>query len=151
MIARIREKRNIIVIFCLLAILFTTCSASNALKNFLERNNRTLPVMPSYSDVILLDAELQAYCFANVNGVVYDLNPLYDATSDYMFKSKNITFYYNFCKFATTKCKKDNTYMIATNPGSVFNNTSNDCNLLTGTNYQSLPKWKIKSKHIYKF
>ena len=147
MIARIAQKK-IIIFFCLLAIFFSSCYASNAIKNFLERNNRTLPSMPSYSDVILLDAELQAYCFANVNGIVYDLNPLYDATSDYMFKSKNgnVTFYYNFCKFTNTKCNKDNTYMISTNPGSIFNNTSNDCNLLTGTNYQNLPKWKIKSK-----
>ncbi len=147
MLARITQEKLIIVL-CLLAIFSRTYSASNAIKNFLERSNRTLPLMPSYSDVILLDAELQAYCFANVNGIVYDLNPLYDATSDYMFKSKNgsVTFFYNFCKFGNTKCKKDNTYMISTNQGSVYNNTSNDCNLLTGTNYQNLPKWKIKSK-----
>ena len=137
-----RERNKYFLLICLLALTYTLCNRKNVMRNFLPRMNQTL----SSSDTFLADGEVEAFCFANINGVVYDLNPLYDATSDYLFKSKGENYYFNFCKFGSTKCKKDNTYIVAAKGGSVVNNTTTECSLLSGTNYESLPKWKITSK-----
>ena len=100
----------------------------------------------SNSEVTLRDGELEGYCFANVDGVVYDLTPLYDASGDYIFKTLKDTIYLNFCKFGVTKCKKDNAFIISAKTGSVNNSTTTDCTLLSGTNFENFPKWKISSK-----
>jgi hypothetical protein len=113
----------------------------NLNKNFILNNNET------NSEIVLKDGEVQAYCFVNLDGVVYDLNPLYDASSDYIFKSgTNQSFYYNFCKFGVSKCKKDNTYIMAAKTDSLINNSTTDCTLLSGTNHENFPKWRIISK-----
>jgi hypothetical protein len=79
---------------------------------------------------------IEAYCFLNNDGVVYDILKLFDS-QDYSFENKNNIFYLNFCKFSNTKCQKDNTYII-----SMKNNTDK-CNLLSGTNPTLPSKWTI--------
>jgi hypothetical protein len=120
----------------------TSSNSKNSItsKHFLPGSNNSNP------EVRLLDGELEGYCFANIQGVVYDLSPLYDASGDYIFKTGGDTIYLNFCKFGVTKCKKDNAFVISAKTGSVNNSSSTDCSLLSGTNYENFPKWKITSK-----
>jgi hypothetical protein len=120
------------------------------IRQFLPRNGNTTNIIPSNTTqgpYHLETSEIEAYCFVNLNGIVYDLNPLYDSTSDYYFKSiegKN-NFYFNFCKYGTSKCKKDNSYIMVSHDTKIENNTSNDCSILSGTNYANYPKWTIIS------
>ena len=121
-------------------LLFITCNRQNNIRNILPKTNET------FIDANLLNGEVDAYCFVNLNGVVYDLGPLYDSTADYTIKRQNENFYFNFCKYGLTKCKKDFTYVVSTTKAALVNNTSNDCTLLSGTNYEYMPRWTINSK-----
>lgn len=90
------------------------------------------------------DFSILAYCFVNIDGLVYDLGSLYDAASDYTINSGRDNFYFNFCKHGVTKCKKDHSYIVAgKSSDKPVNNTLNECSVLSGTNYKNYPKWKI--------
>jgi hypothetical protein len=83
--------------------------------------------------------QTEAFCFLNDQGTVYDLLTLYDA-EDYTFESHNTTYIMNFCKFTTSKCRKDNTFVIGQHKQD-----EQDCHLLTGTNPTLPSKWMIIS------
>jgi hypothetical protein len=82
----------------------------------------------------------EAYCFVNQLGTVYDLLTLYDV-ENYIFETRNSTYILNFCKFTTSKCRKDNTFVIAHHKFD-----EQDCHLLSGTNPTFPSKWTIISK-----
>jgi len=94
-----------------------------------------------------INNEISAYCFASMDGAVYNLNELYDPKEDYSIISadKKHAFYFNFCNFAITKCKKERTYAILTRD-KVLMDRSRNCTLLSGTNRDIAPKWSIISK-----
>ena len=98
------------------------------------------------SELSLLEKEIhttkviEAFCFLNSNGTVYDLNPLYNATTDYTRKDKNSTMYFNFCKQAHTQCKSKNTTSLA-----ILIDEKDNCYSLGGSK-SSLSKWNILSK-----
>lgn len=135
-----QKFRKISRILILFTLIFLSSCERNSLKHFLPGSNN------SNSEVTLRDGEVEAYCFANIQGVVYDLSPLYDPNSDYSFKTGESSVLFNFCKFGVTKCKKDNTFVISAKTSSLTNNTSTDCTILSGTNYDNFPKWKVKNE-----
>jgi hypothetical protein len=134
------------LILFLIFIYTIYCSNIKQTTEFLSRNMTNIE-----TQMLLADGTAEAYCFVNLDGTVYDLNKLYDPNADYFFKANSKSYYFNFCKFGVSKCKKDNTYIIASNQNSLIKNQTNDCTLLSGTNYQTLPKWRINSKIIFNF
>jgi hypothetical protein len=88
------------------------------------------------------DDGIEAYCFLNYNGIVYDLLPLYDLKQDYSFQNKDKEYFFNFCKFANKKCRKDNTYI---SQHYIIANETNvdDCYLLSGSNPVFPSRWRV--------
>ncbi len=90
-----------------------------------------------------------AYCYFINNDVLYDISPLYDAVTDYhVSAANNGHFYFNFCKFGNTVCNKDKSYAVFTKNKILGNATTDDCSLLSGTNFEKTPKWRVLSKYI---
>lgn len=103
----------------------------------------------NHSAMSMMSQTINAFCYIILDDVVYDISSLYDSVNDYVIHSNSDYFYFNFCKFGTSKCKKDNAYISYFknfSQYSYFNNT--DCNLLSGTNYENVPKWNIISKNF---
>ena len=125
--------------FCLLKI-----QNKNKIKQHLTRSQLAPPRIP--------DGLIKAYCFVSVDGIVYDLNPLYDPLEDYTINTivgkDNI--YFNFCQFAVTQCKKDKSYVIMA-ADTPLNNKTMNCSLLSGTSRNNVPEWRILSKYEYKY
>jgi len=120
-------------VLCLLKI-----QSKNKIRQRLTRSQLIPPTIP--------DGSISAYCFVNVNGIVFDLNPLYDPVEDYTintFVSKD-TLYFNFCQYANTQCKKDKSYVIMA-ADTPANNKSMNCSLLSGTSRNNVPLWRILS------
>jgi hypothetical protein len=85
---------------------------------------------------------LEALCFLNTNGTVYDLNPLYNSTKDYSLQDARYTMYYNFCQKSLTQCKEKNTTAFAVMVDKV--NPANCYSL--GGEKSTMSGWKILSK-----
>jgi hypothetical protein len=89
----------------------------------------------------------EAFCFLNVDGIVYDILPLYDPKQDYTFQNKDKEFYLNFCKFTTQKCRKDSTFIsqhyLAANETNI-----DDCYLLSGSNPAFPSKWRVSKNYL---
>lgn len=88
------------------------------------------------------NTSINAFCFVNYNGIVYDLGKLYDDSSNYFIKNNQSYFYFNFCKFAHMKCKKDSSYIIHKSIDS-----PDDCHLMSSPNNKTTPQWKIKKEN----
>jgi hypothetical protein len=117
-----------------------------------NKNRITQHINPIIAEQPKINNEISAYCFASMDGAVYDLNKLYDPKEDYSIitADKKNTFYFNFCNFAITKCKKERTYAILTRE-KVLMDRSRNCTLLSGTNRDKAPKWTIISKVIHEY
>jgi hypothetical protein len=92
-----------------------------------------------------LKGRIKANCFVNLKSVIYDLHQLQDKKLDYNFYSGKEYFYFNFCKFTITKCKKDSSYVMSSITKSV-NNTLSECYELSGNNNENIPQWEITGK-----
>jgi hypothetical protein len=140
---------HIYLIFFTFGILYT--STGSILK---IRNKNLIRKHLSRNELIQLqkmNEDIEAYCFVNMGGAVYDLNPLNDPKEDYsvITADKKNSFYFNFCQFAVTTCKKNKSYAVLTRD-TVIDNKSSDCSLLSASNKKTAPKWKIISKtYIY--
>jgi hypothetical protein len=133
---------HIYLILLILDILL--CIATPKIRN---KNRITQHLNRNIAEPPKLESEISAYCFASMDGAVYNLNPLYDPKEDYSIitANKKNTFYFNFCNFAITKCKKDRTYAILTRDKLLLDRSRN-CTLLSGTNRDNAPIWRIISK-----
>jgi hypothetical protein len=113
--------------------------------NFLRKRNSSQTINLKKASTI--SQQINAYCLSIYEDVVYDISELYDPNMDYFFHNQSDYFYFNFCKFGSTICKKDSSYSIYVNKTDARTNNT-DCNLLSGTNYKNTPKWQIISKYI---
>jgi hypothetical protein len=80
---------------------------------------------------------IEAFCFLNSKGAVYDMTPLYNSTEDYITKTGNYTVHLNFCKPAHHQCESKNTTAEA-----VLTDNKNNCYSLGGSE-SLLSKWKV--------
>lgn len=124
------EKLKIIIMISVL-IASTSCSLNSKKYN-------------SFLEITELDVKssqvIEAFCFLNSNGTVFDINPLYDSLKDYQMTDDNYTLYFNFCQQAHNQCTKKNTTALA-----VLKDNKGDCYSLGGSK-NSLSKWNIISK-----
>ena len=122
-------------------------SNTNSRSAFLKR---TLNIEESNSLLQLQIKEIQktkaieAFCFLNSNGTVFDLNPLHNSTKDYTSKDKKYTMHYNFCEKANTQCKDKNTTALAV---LIDNQNPSNCYSLGGSK-STMSKWSIQSKKL---
>jgi hypothetical protein len=136
---KLKTSHVLISIFLIISIAEYTLQKKNHLK--LKRVDDVVKSAKPIAET----TQLSAYCFANVDGTVYDLGELYDSTTDYFVSSGKNYFYYNFCKYGNTKCQKDNTFVVYYDKTQA---NSTDCKLLSNTNYEHTPTWKVTRNRI---
>merc|ERR1712032_540311 len=125
-----------IVIMTILLFVFNTESRSKFLKRTLNIKSDSLLELTE----IQKSKAIEAFCFLNSNGTVYDLNPLHNKTKDYTSKDKKYTMHYNFCQKAHTQCKEKNTTALAV---LVENENPSNCYSLGGSK-STMSKWSFK-------
>lgn len=118
----------------------TNNSANNSTNNLANNsNNKTAPNM-SNSTNTTISRDIKAYCFVDLDGVAFDISNLHDPDQDYVFNNGKNFFYLNLCSFGSAKCRKDKSYLTYINQTDV---NSTDCDLLSGSNKDIPPVWKI--------
>lgn len=136
----------ILKVFILLLLTITLSSSKLKNRNLLKTKADNTTNITNIS----ISKEIKAFCFLDVDGIIYDLLPLYDPSQDYFFKGAKDYYYFNLCHYGVTKCKKDNSYMVYTNePMANQNSTATECYLMSGTNPTIPPKWKVYSIYSY--
>lgn len=129
-------KLNFLFIIALFSI---TSIYSNS--SFLKAKYSNYLGLIEKDDEIVTKTVTQALCFLNVDGAVYDINPLYNKTRDYQVTDGNYTMYFNFCHQTHTKCENKNTTAHAI---LKHNKNKNKCYSLGGSE-NSLSKWDLLS------
>merc|ERR1712032_993853 len=125
-----------IVIMTILLFVFNTESRSKFLKRNLNIKSDSLLQLTE----IQKTKAIEAFCFLNSNGTVYDLNPLHNKTKDYLSEGKDYTMHYNFCEKAHTQCESKNTTALAV----IIDNTDPTKCYSLGGSKSTMSKWSIK-------
>ena len=134
-----KNENVYIVILILLLFVTNTTSSSTFLKKTLSRKSESTTEETEME--IHTTKAIEAFCFLNSNGTVYDLNPLYNETKDYTSKDEHYTMHYNFCEKAHTQCKEKNTTALAV---LVDNKDPTKCYSLGGSK-STMSKWSFLS------
>lgn len=140
------SKNEILFIAALTIMLFVsnTNSSSSFLKKTLNINLKSNSLLELEATEIQKEKAIEAFCFLNSNGTVYDLNPLHNATKDYSSSDNKYTMHYNFCEKANTQCKEKNTTALAV---LVENDNPKNCYSLGGSK-STMSKWTIESRKL---
>jgi len=121
------RNHTFINLFYLISLLLLSNILSSN-KNFLKSNSNTTNTTNSnpLTQNVTESSAFQAYCFINNNGIVYDLNPLYNSLSDYKTQAKDGGMLnFNICKNASITCKNKT--------GLVVYSSNNDCQIIAGS------------------
>lgn len=135
------ENFCIIALFIMLFVSNTLSSSTFLKRKTLSKAEKLESLLQISESEIKKTGAVEAFCFLNSNGTVYDLNPLYNETLDYSTKNDRYTMHYNFCEKAHTQCKEKNTTALAV---LVDNNNPTNCYSLGGSK-STMSKWKILS------
>lgn len=135
------EKIKIVLMLSLFFL--SNISSSSFLKKTISFSQLDLTLSEGERELekeIYKSKVLEAFCFLNSDGRVFDLNPLYNETNDYIEEDGNYTMYFNFCRDAHMQCEKKNTTALA-----IVKDKEGNCHSLGGSN-NTLSKWNVISK-----
>lgn len=133
---------KIYLVILLILFIFLNIASINSTSSFLrvkDKHFNSLAELDLNSKEIYTDSVIEAFCFLNSNGTVYDINPLYNEKEDYTMKDKNYTMHFNFCNPPKTQCSSKNTSALA-----VITDEKNNCYSLGGSK-NTLSKWSVIS------
>jgi hypothetical protein len=88
---------------------------------------------------------MEAFCYLNANGTVYNLNPLHKEDNDYEFPAGllDAKLYVNFCGDSLISCTPEKKGMVTYKNGDQCIDLSGDQTIVS--------QWTVTSKHLFNF